>query len=256
MNTAMVRSRPTIWVLFRSQTHTLLIHHVWELLVIGIVIWVYQFLSLRLDSETFSNIIAIGGPGFPGAFIFTCLTVFWAIRIWDDMHPGSWDAFNTYPVNRTIHQGTRIVAGLILLFLTLIGFWILGAVVSAIIYPDANWFTNTWLHGSIWIISIIGLLNAYLLGTVFAQLCRRPELWFFVGLPVGIVLLGFTASMMHFETLQMAFRFIFGGLVLGLALVGSPMTNPIWLPHIPMQLGCTLILSILIVLASRHRKVA
>lgn len=253
MNATMVRTLPPIRVLFRSHAHSLLIHHVWELLLIGIVICIYQFLSLGIDSETFSNIIAIGGPGFPGAFIFICVTVFWAIRIWDDMHPGSWEAFHVYPVGRTIHQGARISAGLALLFLTLMGFWIPGTVASAIIYPDANWLTNTWLHGSTWITTIIGLLNAYLLGILFAQLCRRPELWFFVGLPVGIILLGFTASMMHSESLQWAFRFIFGGLALGLALVGSPMTNPIWGPDILMQLGCTLILSISVVLATRRR---
>ncbi len=254
MTVALPRSIPRPGMLFLTHARTVITRYRWDLLIFGGVVWSYQFLILRADAALPRDILAIGGPGFPGAFIFSCLAVFWAIRIWDGFQPGSREALLAYPVDRTLHQGVRAAAGLVLLLATLTVFWITGAVVSAIIHPGANWYTNSLLYGSSWIVSGLGVVNAYLLGTCLALLLRRPERWFFVWLPVGLVLLATTAQMLKSEVLVAIFRIVFLVLFSGLALVGSPFTDPRWRPDILIMLGSTLILAAAVVLISRFRR--
>ncbi len=254
MTTSILRSTPTLRNLIAPHIQTLFTRHRWELLAIGAIVWIYQFLILEADAELPSDILTIGGPGFPGAFIFSCLAVFWAIRIWDGLSPGSRETLHSYPIDRTLHHGLRVSAGLVLLSITLVTFWLIGSALSAVINPELNWYTNTLLYGSSWIISILGLVNAYLLGTCLALLCRRPELWFFVWIPVGFIVLSLTAQLLNSEFFVSVFRIVFLGFFSVLALLGTPFTDPRWRPDILIMLGGTLILVTAVLLASRKRR--
>ncbi len=259
-------ARPAPGTLFMNHLRVLLARHWGILVVIGLVTWFYQ-LAAWLTAEEMPPTVALstqGGLSLAGGFIFMFITAVWAFRVWDDLEPGSRETFHSYPVERSAHLIVRLAAGLSLYLACFIGMWLAGMVLIEIFFPGMSWFSNPDLRGGGWIISLIGIVNAYLLAGCFALLFRRPELWFFGGILVVIPLLTFLTVRANIPILPDALGFLFGqphGLMSGLALAsGNLPPTDTWegmtsvLPAVTTVLIWTFLLVTLLVPVSRLRR--
>lgn len=272
MNTIALHYRPTLGSVFLSQIRILVSRYWRELLVVGVLTWLYQLGGAWNTSvwagrvQPFPTLSTQGGLSYPGGFIFFLVTAVWAIKNWGDLQPGDRHCFLSYPVARSVQTATRLMAGLTLYLTIVIGMWIVGMVIVELIFPGESWFTSPLHQGSGWIISLLGIVNTYLLASCFALLVKRAEIWFFVGLPVGFSLLSFFVYRSNSFLLQEIFASLLSwptGLYSGLA-IASPILPPTdsWegmisvLPDITTVLIWTLILGSILMLPIRFQKEA
>jgi len=259
MTTASLTERAERVALSRNLAVNLLQRHWSDLLIIGFVGLIYQLASLNVDLDTLHITLFVnGGLGWPGCFLFSLITVFWAFRVWDGMPPGSRVAFLGYPIDQMTHKAIRLIAGLGLLLILYAGIWIMGGVLVELIRPGGSWFTSPLYRGSGWFISLLGIVNVYLLGSVFALLFRRPEMWFFIWVPTAVLLVSFIAAPRPFSTLAGIIDQFLGwpfGLAAGLSLTEPTGTQALWtaLPDLLVVLAWMVLLAIAVLLSGRFR---
>ncbi|GEM_PF-1517404 len=183
MSALSLQARPALDRLFVNYTRVLFSRNWQVLLAIGIPVWIYHFATLRGDPGGAEITLFVnGGLSFSGGIIMTLITLLWSSRVWNDLPPGERETFLAYPVDRTVHYLMRMAAGLGLLLAIIITGWILSGLCVECIHPGSSWFSDPLLRGSGWPISLIGIVNAYLLGSIFALLFRQPILWFMFGI--------------------------------------------------------------------------
>ena len=176
-----------------NQIRSLFIQYKWELLFMGMVTVLGHLANLNIakDDLVFRNLLLFDDTGafsFPMQFIFVMFGGFWAFRIWEGLHSGEKTAFLSYPTGRVTHQLLRMAAGAIVFVSVITTFWLFGATVSEIIVPGHSWFSASEFNGVSGLISLSGVLNAYLYATILSLLFRRPEIWFLFGIPITVTL--------------------------------------------------------------------
>jgi len=253
--------------LFRSHVRTLLIQQWKVLLIVGILIWLYQFMNAGNELETPfildnpSTFVAVNrGLGLFGGIIFLIMTALWVFATWEDLKPDSREAFHVYPVDRIRHTVVRTAAGLAVYVGSFVLLWVTGAIAVNIFMPGGGWFWSPAYHEGGWIISLFGIVNCYLLATSLALLTRRPQIWFFCWIPLGVLLTSTLLRLLNITLLANGFLFLFGpqrGLYGGLGLAVHPTPTEPWaLPSLSIVLIWTVILSGVVLLSSRVRREA
>lgn len=198
MQTVALRTTPSIGILLTHQIRITYFRLKWDLLVYAGLMIIYQMSALPSLGDTHDYLgLALftqGALGLPGHFIFMCLTALWSFRVWADFPPRQRLALFSYPVDRILHHTIRVTAGAVVLLMTLAISWLLGALICEISSPGSSYFANEAYRGWGWIITLIGLINVYLFGTILSIVFKRPEQWFvlIVFLPwvVGMMLIG------------------------------------------------------------------
>ena len=195
MTTIALRVTPSPGSIIFNQARALVLNHKWELLFMGLVILIYHLSTLfTAASKAFlPEILPFqdGALTLPGQFILVLFGAFWAFRIWEGLHGNDRSTFLSYPAGRVTHQFLRITAGSMVFIAVIAFFWLLGATMSEIFFPGYSWFSAPEYNGIGWIVTLFGVLNAYLYATILALLFRKPELWFLVWIPVAVSSLGY-----------------------------------------------------------------
>ncbi|MFC1629261.1 hypothetical protein ACFL3H_09160 [Gemmatimonadota bacterium] len=193
MTAIALRVTPSPGSIILNQIRALLMNHKWELFFMGMVTVLGHLSTWNAarEDQFIRNLLlfdADGALSFPMQFIFVLFGGFWAFRIWEGLHSGERTVFLSYPAGRTKHQLLRITAGVIIFLCVIIFFWLLGATVTEIIAPGFSWFSAPQYSGFGWLISLFGILNAYLYATILSLIFRRPEIWFLFWIPISISL--------------------------------------------------------------------
>lgn len=263
MSALALRATPSTGSLLINQGRLLLIRNKWELLFMGMVTFIYHLGTL---TESVSPLIFRGvslfnndSLGFAIHWIYLLFGAFWAFKIWEGHHTGHRFVFFSYPANRTIHQFFRITAGAVVFFAVITFFWLLGATVAEIIKPGYSWFTASEYGGSGWLVTLFGVLNAYLYATILALLFRKPEFWFLIWIPVTVSLFMYVIGRTGIDWLTDALKGILGwpfGVLAGFGLSQArhSIEPYMGIPNLGTVLMWTLIIAIGVFLVARiHR---
>ena len=210
MTTIALRVTPTPGSIIINQARSLMFQNKWELLLIGIVTAIYHLGTLNTDNGIGPLIVfRHGALGFAGSFIFMVLSGYWAIRVWDGFNIGDRSSFFSFPADRAYHRLFRVAAGALILIAVMTVFWLLGATVVEIIKPGYSWFTSPEQSGWAWTISLFGILNAYLYGSILALLFRKPEVWFVFWIPVSFIALNAVIPRLGIKALNVIIEAVF-----------------------------------------------
>jgi len=265
MQTIALRTTPSATTLFSNQFRVLLIRCKWDILILAGLMFFYQLIALPGlgdTAELFSSSLFIDGAlGQPGHFIFMFIVVLWSARTWADLPPGRRASFLSYPVDRMSHHAIRVLAGAVILLLVMAASWLLGAAVCEIAAPGSSYFSQEGYYGWGWLLTLVGLFNVYLFGTILALMFRRPEQWFILlllGLPMLLFLL-FLLGLTRPHFIPIVINLIFGlpyGLFagFGFALIGSDSGLSVSLPDLPLVLLWSFILASGVLLAANIRR--
>lgn len=210
MTTIALRVTPTPGSIIINQAHLLMFQNKWKLLLIGIVTAIYHLGTLNADNGIGAVIVfQHGALGSAGSFIFMVLSGYWAIRVWDGFNIGDRSIFFSFPADRAYHRLFRVAAGALILIAVMTVFWLFGATVTEIIKPGYSWFTSPEQSGWAWTISLFGILNAYLYGSILALLFRKPEVWFVFWIPVLFIALNAVLPRLGIKALTVIIEAVF-----------------------------------------------
>ena len=258
MQTIALRTTPSATTLFSNQFRVLLIRCKWDLLIIAGLMFFYQLIALPGLGDT-AELFIDGALGPSGLFIFMLIVVLWSARTWADLPPGRRASFLSYPVNRMSHHVIRVLAGAVILLLVMAASWLLGAAVCEIAAPGSSYFSQEGYYGWDWMLTLVGLFNVYLFGTILALMVRRPEQWLILlllGIPLLFFLLLLAWTGPHF--IVRVINLISGwpyGLLAGFGFTGPGSdVSPVLLPDLPLVLLWSVILAAGVLLAANFRR--
>ena len=263
MQSLTLRATPPAGAVLASHIRILLIRFRWELLVLCILSFGYQLLAARSPDSFEPELLPFvnGGLGLPGFWVFALLAGFWSFRVWYELPPGGRPAFNAYPVGRPAHNGIRITAGAAILLATVTAGWLLGVLLIELRSPGSSSLTFELYRGWGMGITLLGLLNVYLYGSILGLWFKRPEFWFVIGLPTVYFFQWCIRALPRLEILQLLLEWTTDwpiGLWAGFGLVGFERGGQGLLPILPgldVVLMWTVLLAAGIILTSRvHRQ--
>jgi hypothetical protein len=159
------------------------------MLIIGLVTVIYHLGTLNPLDPIFNQLFHTGALGNGGSTIFLIICGYWAIKVWDSYPLRERSTFLSLPADRSYHQLLHIAAGVLILVSVITVSWMAGAVFIEVVAPGRSWFTAPGYAGGAWPISLFGILNAYLYGSILALLFRKPEIWFVIIAPGFLFLL-------------------------------------------------------------------
>jgi len=243
-----------------NQVRLLVVSQKWELVAIGLVTAIYHLGTVTWEATGPLPVFQQGALGYAGCFVFLVICGYWAIRVWDGLGIGMRSAFFSYPAGRSYHMLLRVAAGALILISVVVVCWMLGAAISEILAPGGSWLTSPDQKGGAWPISFIGILNAYLYGSILAFLFRKPEVWFVFWVPVSVSVLSFLSPRLGIAILPKIFEAVFWyptGMytAFGFAMLDVETGTPNILPDLLVVLMWTLIFSAVLYFCSRiHRE--
>ncbi len=225
MTTIALRSIPAPGSIIINEARSLIAHFKWELLFMGMVIFIYQLSTLNrtLEEGLPTNLLLFqdGALSIFMQFVMVLFGAFWAFRIWEGLQVGERSNFLSYPAGRVTHQFLRIAAGAVVFVSVIALFWLAGATVSEIFVPGYSWFSAPEYSGAGWLVTLLGVVNVYLYATILALLFRRPEIWFLAWIPATLALSGFIFFRLKLDLLANIIGYIFsspGGALAGFGL--------------------------------------
>ncbi|MFC1530365.1 hypothetical protein ACFL6R_06585 [Gemmatimonadota bacterium] len=261
MSAIALRSVPSPTSILMNQVRLLAAQQKWELLAIGLITAVYHLGTVDPVEAGFARPFIEGALGNAGSLIFLVVCSYWAIRVWDGLRPGGdRSSFLSYPAGRSSHHLLRVAAGALLLVAVVSLSWMVGAVISEIAAPGRSWLTSPDMGGGAWPISLFAILNAYLYGSILAQLSRQPGLWFVFSLLASMLITGILLPLLDYVLLNKLILTVlfpphgaFAGF--GFPAFDIETETLISLPSLVAVLMWTAIFSVLLYLSSRiHRE--
>lgn len=118
--------------------------------------------------------------GMLGRFVFALVALFWGMKVWSDFPARERVFLRTLPLSRFSQGASLSAAGLLLLLAALGGGWLVGGLVRTV---AGGWVPESLLVAAmprpLWLVPVLSLVNAYLLGVLLAYWMKRPEFWLF-----------------------------------------------------------------------------
>jgi len=195
--------RPAAAHLFGEQLREMVYRTPWDFLALFSAILVVQVLlrSTGALAEQDSRVFTEGAVTWPVGVVLVLVSVFWAIRVWSGLAPGERDYYLSRPVHSRWLILMRVADGLILFVGLFLVAWLLGAVLGDLVATREMQSANRAMQGWGWLWTLLGLINAYLFGSIFAVRFRRPELFVLIWIPVGAFLLYVGAHLTELDML-------------------------------------------------------
>jgi hypothetical protein len=168
-------------------------------------------LALLLGSEMMSRVMAQENVVMPSLVLFFnwlwLLGMAWGVMVWSDEGPAKRKYHASLPVDRTLHDVTRVVAGALWLMATVVLMVGVGALLALTRGAGSGlggFSTTAWLN------YFTAPLQMYLLLAIFSVSLNKPFQWFLGGI-VAVFASLVIASQFGIDAWMVAWRFLFEG---------------------------------------------
>lgn len=175
--------RPTaLPVVLAEQTLLLFQQLRWELSVLTALV-ALSFLLSRLTYTVGPE----GGPFILFIPPYLLLGIYWGLAVWRVEEDPSRSYLWSAPVERSRHTRMRLLAGGLLLLGGILAGYSAGSLLQ-LLGPGAHrglMRVETPGPLALWTVNTVGMLNAYLIASLFALRTRHPGRWLFLWLPAA-----------------------------------------------------------------------
>ena len=215
--------RPATGRLLGEQMHEMVYRTPWDFLAMFAAILLVQVLLRSTGALTHASgpVFTRGAVTWPVGLVLVLVSVFWSIRVWSGLAPGDRDYYLSRPMESRWLILLRVADGLILFVCLFLVAWLLGAVIGDLIATEEMRVANRAMQGWGWLWTLLGLINAYLLGSIFAIRFRRPEHFVLIWVPVAIFLLFLIERLVNLAALSASINSVLESLFLGLGYAAS-----------------------------------